>query len=42
MSKDSGAIRLTGARQNNLKNLDLALPLGQLLVVTGVILVARV
>jgi excinuclease ABC subunit A len=33
---DSGAIRIRGARQNNLKNLDLDLPLGELLVVTGV------
>jgi len=30
------AIRITGARQNNLKNLDLELPLGELIVVTGV------
>ena len=29
-------IRLRGVRQNNLKNLDLDLPLGQLIVVTGV------
>jgi excinuclease ABC subunit A len=30
------AIRILGARQNNLKNLDLELPLGELVVVTGV------
>src|ERR1700744_3146622 len=30
------AIRIHGARQNNLKNLDLALPLNELIVVTGV------
>jgi excinuclease ABC subunit A len=30
------AIRIRGARQNNLKNLDLDLPLDQLIVVTGV------
>ena len=29
-------IRIQGARQNNLKNLDLELPLGELIVVTGV------
>ena len=29
-------IRITGARQNNLDNLDLELPLGELIVVTGV------
>jgi len=31
-----GAIYVHGARQNNLKNLDLAIPLNQLVVVTGV------
>ncbi len=31
-----GAIRIRGARQNNLRNLDLDLPLGELIVVTGV------
>jgi excinuclease ABC subunit A len=31
-----GAIRIRGARQNNLKNLDLDLPLNELIVVTGV------
>lgn len=31
----AGAIRLRGVRQNNLKNFDLDLPLGQLVVVTG-------
>ncbi|MGC8807569.1 MAG: excinuclease ABC subunit UvrA [Thiomonas sp.] len=35
-SADSGAIRIHGARQNNLKNLDLDIPLGQIVVVTGV------
>src|SRR5262245_5489964 len=30
------AIRIVGARQNNLRNLSLDLPLGQLIVVTGV------
>ncbi|MCU7843877.1 MAG: excinuclease ABC subunit UvrA [Candidatus Thiodiazotropha sp. (ex Monitilora ramsayi)] len=29
-------IRIQGARQNNLKNLDLTLPLGELIVITGV------
>jgi excinuclease ABC subunit A len=29
-------IRLRSVRQNNLKNLDLDLPLGELIVVTGV------
>jgi excinuclease ABC subunit A len=32
----SNAIRIRGARQNNLKNLDLDLPLNELIVVTGV------
>jgi excinuclease ABC subunit A len=32
----SDAIRILGARQNNLKNLDLDLPLNELIVVTGV------
>ena len=32
----SDAIRIRGARQNNLKNLDLDLPLNELVVVTGV------
>ncbi|MFP4115437.1 MAG: hypothetical protein ACLFUA_13800, partial [Spirochaetales bacterium] len=31
-----GAIRIVGARQNNLRNLDLEIPLGKLTVVTGV------
>ena len=30
------AIRIRGARQNNLKNLDIDLPTGELIVVTGV------
>ncbi|MCU7921034.1 MAG: excinuclease ABC subunit UvrA [Candidatus Thiodiazotropha sp. (ex Epidulcina cf. delphinae)] len=30
------SIRIQGAQQNNLKNLDLALPLGELIVITGV------
>ena len=30
------SIRITGARQHNLKNLDLAIPLNQITVVTGV------
>ena len=33
---DAGAIRIRGARQNNLKNLDIDLPLNELIVVTGV------
>ncbi|MGE0583009.1 MAG: excinuclease ABC subunit UvrA [Steroidobacteraceae bacterium] len=32
----NGAIAVRGARQNNLKNLDLEIPLGELIVVTGV------
>ena len=34
-STDDSFIRLRGVRQNNLKNLDLDLPLGKLIVVTG-------
>ncbi len=34
--KGDGAILIHGARQNNLKNLSLAIPLNQLVVVTGV------
>jgi excinuclease ABC subunit A len=34
--EDRGAIRLRGVRQNNLKGIDLDLPLGKLTVVTGV------
>ena len=33
---DAGTIRIRGARQNNLKNLDLDIPTGELVVVTGV------
>ena len=33
---DANAIQIHGARQNNLKNLSLAIPLNQLVVVTGV------
>src|SRR6478735_4081290 len=37
MSTQSGAvIRIVGARQHNLRNLDLDLPLGELIVITGV------
>ena len=36
MPADHDAIVITGARQNNLKGLDLRLPLGELIVVTGV------
>ncbi|MGH8665505.1 MAG: excinuclease ABC subunit UvrA, partial [Burkholderiales bacterium] len=35
-AQDAGAIVIHGARQNNLKNLSLQLPLNQLIVVTGV------
>ncbi len=36
MPSSDKAIRIRGARQNNLKNLDLDLPTGELIVVTGV------
>jgi excinuclease ABC subunit A len=36
MSASRHAIRIRGARQNNLKNLDVDLPTGELIVVTGV------
>ncbi len=36
MSNSTNGIRLRGVRQNNLKGLDLDLPLGELIVVTGV------
>ena len=36
MSNADKSIRIRGARQNNLKNLDLDLPTGELIVVTGV------
>ncbi len=35
-SESNRAIRIRGARQNNLRNLDLDLPTGELIVVTGV------
>ena len=35
-SNGDSAILIRGARQNNLKNLDVALPINQLIVVTGV------
>ncbi len=35
-SPGPGCIELRGARQNNLKNLDLSIPLGRIVVVTGV------
>ena len=35
-NQGQGAIRIRGARQNNLKNLDLDIPLNELTVVTGV------
>ena len=36
LSTAQDSIRIRGARQNNLKNLDLDLPLGKLIVITGV------
>jgi excinuclease ABC subunit A len=36
MARDHDCIRLRGVRQNNLKNLDLDLPLGELILITGV------
>ncbi len=36
MPRDHDCIRLRGVRQNNLKGLDLDLPLGELIVITGV------
>ena len=36
MAEDKEYIRIRGARQNNLKGLDIDLPLGELIVVTGV------
>ncbi|WP_297908338.1 excinuclease ABC subunit UvrA [Thiomonas sp.] len=35
-ASEPGSIELRGAHQNNLKNLDLSIPLGQIVVVTGV------
>lgn len=35
-TEDKGAIRITGAQENNLKNLDVDFPLGRFVVVTGV------
>ncbi|NCV71025.1 MAG: ATP-binding cassette domain-containing protein, partial [Betaproteobacteria bacterium] len=35
-SSNRPPIRIRGARQNNLKNLDLDIPTGELVVVTGV------
>jgi excinuclease ABC subunit A len=35
-SRSNRAIRIRGARQNNLRNLDLDIPTGELVVVTGV------
>ncbi len=35
-ARDPGTIELRGARQNNLQNLDLSIPLGSIVVVTGV------
>ena len=35
MSSTDGFIRVKGARVNNLKNIDLAIPRGKLVVVTG-------
>ncbi|MCU0939591.1 MAG: hypothetical protein MUC86_10715, partial [Burkholderiaceae bacterium] len=36
MPSNDKSIRIRGARQNNLKNLDVDLPTGELIVVTGV------
>ncbi len=36
LNKTQGAIRLSGAKQFNLKNIDIELPLGNLIAVTGV------
>ncbi|MFN8990732.1 MAG: hypothetical protein ACK5YP_12110, partial [Betaproteobacteria bacterium] len=35
-AEPAGAIVIRGARQNNLRNLDVTIPTGELLVVTGV------
>ena len=34
-------IRIVGARQHNLRNIDLDLPLGELIVITGVLIFLR-
>ena len=36
MTEGKRAIRIRGARQNNLKNLNLDIPLNELVVITGI------